>query len=1555
MKTSASFARGFNPGPQARSVSKDKTQTAIDSYAKVVKKKPSAIVSAEKNTANKKPSSLAAASLPNPTKKHKLTGSSSSPNNPKPTLPSSPVKKSLLHPNQPSNKRSQINSPARPNDPTLQSVNLPPPSPNSPSSPAQATKITWAQIATIAPPKSPTIYASSSDSEDSLDKIINQHPTGTKLSKTKTDTPSSPSSDSSASSIVPPKRNKKTQKKCDLFSDSDDDTLPIKDQKNSARPESPSPDNWEELASDDEQPLKKLCNKLPQTENKPSPKPATATSKDRNTNLLSENLYASPAASPGDELASPQPPKGGIAAQISKPPSTLPALKSHDSTTLPTELDGTLNTNKLLPKNASSAPKYSTAAQEPAANLVSDFQTAIVDLTNTPDSPEPLNNLRNPDSPPRSSNNSTKLPSLLFNQSIENLANGLNPANQLIQQKAMSLSSPKRQGSKPTTLAPSPNSVTANQFALNLSTKLTAQFSETWPKIQPLLAGTYNHDPSADKRALDPTQGPFQVDISEDDGSFWVVNSSGQPVYEIPTHITLGLDPSPKEDDFSDEEDSTDWPGLPKAKIRRKALRQLLSGRGDIHSVEQMVRHAESTFSGSDVTKLFNQLQKTKYPNSKYSTRTIYGPNHPNDSKYQCSMTNYHNDLPIIAESDKSPCNAYDKLCWFLVAQSLGLSVNAQPNTNPLTWTVPHDFPDSPSSNVMGSNLNALSSNLSPVPNHNPASDQMDISPPSSPSNMKSTLDEARGQYFERVANGQLEVLDFGERSDLKLYFTSTAYDVKDWDQEENRAMLDCLQWKRPTDDNEVKIYSAFASYWQDEFSLRADSTISHTDAAAKLLYFSRMVDEGLFLNDELITTPSGYFVVPGDFRAYPLQKTTDPLTPLSAIFKDQKYYSHITNHTDSSRTEVEQATRTSSPCTPSTKPTSSLRRPTYKANLGSNGKSNKISPFQKLLHAALAPPDSSCADGTFLVTAVLHPEEGVHPVAVLSKKTAIIMQSGIAIDPDFKLHPVLSNFKKTHKPLTSIEEIPEAARELGPYAHVAGPWQLMAVRNGQKDKDGNPKKQGPIYATYRMESILSPTTMLNYLLPELDTLNIRINLKGVQIPNTESNHAILGVNPDSCLEGLRYLITKIYEVELKAKAKNGECTKAEAVASEHNDLFFRKAGLRTTRLISPEDRSKYGAEGFISELKNAIFTECPMESSPFHLNLLKSASTSGTLREFLGSKATLVPIPKNTYNISQANSRNYMKLVRTHMSINHHHESTLLEGITDTCRVVRAQLRPDANPETQYKRKNISINTVLRNVQTQSGDYVFTSLVPYMMGPNIGSTLATSRRLPEISQLRDKIVTNPIFWIYWYCYDYLGLTDACVNLLLASCDPEPVLLIPETEWDPSTWTVTSPFEEATDEFLASAQHEGIVLDMSAMAVSPNFNNHSPNPNGYSDREIEAARRLRLKDDATLTSQNTGAVSRVTTATQNTTGADTFRTTTSTERRRNFREDCLRKARASSQQATSLLQPSLSNNDLGLSPGSKGQPASKGSAATPPSKTDSTNLSSAMRGSGAGA
>jgi hypothetical protein len=235
-----------------------------------------------------------------------------------------------------------------------------------------------------------------------------------------------------------------------------------------------------------------------------------------------------------------------MAAQISKPPSTLPPSKIQHSSTLPIELNTTNGVRKLTPKHASSFSKYNAAAQESPANLISDFQAAIVDPNNIPDSLESPNTTNNPNTLSPSSDNPTKLPSSLFNQSIEEIASGSNLPNEP-QQQPMSLSSPKRQGNKPTTRPHSPNTVTANQFALNLSTKLTAQFSESWPKIQPLLAGSYNHDPSADKSALDPTKGPFQVDISEDDGSFWVVNSSGQPVYEIPTHITLGLDPSPKE------------------------------------------------------------------------------------------------------------------------------------------------------------------------------------------------------------------------------------------------------------------------------------------------------------------------------------------------------------------------------------------------------------------------------------------------------------------------------------------------------------------------------------------------------------------------------------------------------------------------------------------------------------------------------------------------------------------------------------------------------------------------------------------------------------------------------------------------------------------------------------------------------------------------------------------------------------------------------------------------------------------------------------------------
>jgi hypothetical protein len=130
-------------------------------------------------------------------------------------------------------------------------------------------------------------------------------------------------------------------------------------------------------------------------------------------------------------------------------------------------------------------------------------------------------------------------------------------------------------------------------------------------------------------------------------------------------------------------------------------------------------------------------------------------------------------------------------------------------------------------------------------------------------------------------------------------------------------------------------------------------------------------------------------------------------------------------------------------------------------------------------------------------------------------------------------------------------------------------------------------------------------------------------------------------------------------------------------------------------------------------------------------------------------------------------------------------------------------------------------MNSLLRSITTDSGLPVFTSIIPYMMGPNVGSALATSRKLPEILELRNKIAVNAVTSMYWYCREILHLSDSCIMLLLKTCNPEIVLLIAETEWNADTWIITTPFEDAADEFVQTATEEGIVLDTSAMEEQP--------------------------------------------------------------------------------------------------------------------------------------
>jgi hypothetical protein len=96
--------------------------------------------------------------------------------------------------------------------------------------------------------------------------------------------------------------------------------------------------------------------------------------------------------------------------------------------------------------------------------------------------------------------------------------------------------------------------------------------------------------------------------------------------------------------------------------------------------------------------------------------------------------------------------------------------------------------------------------------------------------------------------------------------------------------------------------------------------------------------------------------------------------------------------------------------------------------------------------------------------------------------------------------------------------------------------------------------------------------------------------------------------------------------------------------------------------------------------------------------------------------------------------------------------------------------------------------------------------------------------------------------------------------------------------------TITTPFEDAADEFVRTTAEEGMVLDTSAMEELP------------TKQDAEYARRLRLNDDATFATRNSAAMSRVTNPTMNTSGAESFRSTNTTDMRRDFRATCLQRA-----------------------------------------------------------
>ena len=101
-----------------------------------------------------------------------------------------------------------------------------------------------------------------------------------------------------------------------------------------------------------------------------------------------------------------------------------------------------------------------------------------------------------------------------------------------------------------------------------------------------------------------------------------------------------------------------------------------------------------------------------------------------------------------------------------------------------------------------------------------------------------------------------------------------------------------------------------------------------------------------------------------------------------------------------------------------------------------------------------------------------------------------------------------------------------------------------------------------------------------------------------------------------------------------------------------------------------------------------------------------------------------------------------------------------------------------------------------------------------------------------------------------------------------------------------------------------------------------------------------------IRDDDSFATRATGAASRVSDATKNTSGAHSFRSKTTVDIKRSYRAECIENAKRKAEEFADSLR---SNNPNNL----QGTPAFEGPATTAPGKTSTANPLEARMGSGA--
>jgi hypothetical protein len=611
----------------------------------------------------------------------------------------------------------------------------------------------------------------------------------------------------------------------------------------------------------------------------------------------------------------------------------------------------------------------------------------------------------------------------------------------------------------------------------------------------------------------------------------------------------------------------------------------------------------------------------------------------------------------------------------------------------------------------------------------------------------------------------------------------------------------------------------------------------------------------------------------------------------------------------------------------------------------------------------------------TTLATLIINPKEDLHPVERLIERAQEVLSIGLSIDLGFELHVVFEELAAQFKPLKTVDkDFPASHAEIVHYAHVPNAWQLIKVRPGQKYADGSPKKQSIIYAIIRFLSTYHKTVIHRYLMPELDMREIRLNIKGVQIADTVTVFIFFGVHPDSCPEGLRLMVKMMYKLELKAMVKAEKLREADSLSLVIDDIYFKSQGIKTVTLSNPTDRCKFGVEGFAQQLKQGIVAEIPANKVSTHSTIIQSATDSGSIKFFLGQRATVANLPQNTTRLSMDEGKKHMKMLRCNMGLIANSQTSVIKGIHDPFYNVSVQWKPGCRKESPWQQTTANLFLLLKSLSLPDGKPLFYSLCPILMGKDTGSIMGVSYRRLEVDSLLAKVMKNPVAWIYWYSLENLCWTQACTDRVFRGADMELLAMITETtDWNKGKLEVTCTFTDAADEFIKGIEDDELFLDLSGMEMEqqrdqsqeqPSQPPHDDHPIGSAvpPKEQELLKRMGLRDDDTFASCNTDAVSRVTGATAATNGAASGRSATSVDIRRSFKEKVIEIARLKAELAAASInaanetetQDNLPDEESNLPQGSL--TLTGHAAAAPKAKaTFAADLPKVNRGSGASA